>query len=369
MSAGLKEVLSINTDFVTNRDQTIEEGYKDDSKHPKILKAIETFFPDMKSKKFEDNDEMKVDDIINLVACQLFVALNKDWKGEGSDLSDAEAMKDKVSLSYNAEIVRNDIIEWIIGRQRDDIAADLEYTNDACDVAINAFHTAKEFLEFIILAKKHTRLGDLNKEAKDEVNTKRRLLKLYAGLKTTYKTVTLPANVNINSGSIDALTYKVKDKKDKNKQKEEKWIWCEKDPDPDTNGTTLDTFRVYSRIHKSLSPIDFEITLPIGPSNQEERNRAIANTLIDKIQEITEIEGNRLLELLDLGAPITEMVRHTFSLIRNNNIRKLDRDADGNSNVPVIVKESMSYIKAGYYLDEDKEIKKIEPKSNKALEN
>ena len=59
MSTGLKEVLELNTDFVTNRDQSIETVYKDKKA---LLRAIGAFCSDLKAKKFKfDDSELRIE--------------------------------------------------------------------------------------------------------------------------------------------------------------------------------------------------------------------------------------------------------------------------------------------------------------------
>ena len=66
-----------------------------------------------------------------------------------------------------------------------------------------------------------------------------------------------------------------------------------------------------------------------------------------------------------VGRPSMRIVVDVVRYFLNKKIRQLDRAADGNSNVPVIVNENMSYIKGGYYLDKDKNVKKIKPQTAK----
>ncbi len=162
-NAGLSAVLSIDTSFVSQKDKKISEVYKDTD----LLGRIETLRPQYKEKSFSDDHEnwgAKETFVTDMVDIQLLDLIK--WKYENSYEKDEQVLvdkdlykaKSKISastgwdtnkwvkennasfnvtprLSYEASIIRNDILCWIFER----MAADMELKIDDRERELDIF--------------------------------------------------------------------------------------------------------------------------------------------------------------------------------------------------------------------------------------
>ena len=128
MSAGLANILNVDTSFVANSAKKISELYPTGTT---LGDRISDIKPNYLKEKFEidDSSDSTVRDkqqfIVDMIDIQLL-----DLVDDSDDLDyDDLAALVTPQLSYEASVVRNDIIAWILGR----MSADIETTINALD--------------------------------------------------------------------------------------------------------------------------------------------------------------------------------------------------------------------------------------------
>jgi len=329
----LDKVLNINRDFVSRKGDALKDIYSDTSSD--MYKKIHAAKMDTELKF----SEMSAEQIKQMVNIQLIPENKIGSVPEPSPID---------GLSYDAQVLYNDVLNWILERKAKDTKAALTRLEEKCNVAAQTCDTVITGLDtplkFVFDIYKDYKAKKLQPEIKGKINDRLKKLKGFKG--------------SVTPTGVKAF-----------RKENESWFnVANMEPIPANNankeGTTYKKcykFEVLCHIDNNFQRIEYKGSAVLG-----KRHITMANGLIDKLEALLSADERNYLKYMEhvfkivrLCRPITEVIKGFKTIETNEEVRKLNRAADCTRTIPIIKEGNMSYVKGGYYVDKDKKVKKI----------